>query len=76
MKRVLTGLAFALLLASVPIQRASADEPPEWMKQIYPAAALQAAWDEEKAVDNPQGALDAKTKELIGLAVAAQIPCQ
>jgi AhpD family alkylhydroperoxidase len=28
------------------------------------------------AVFNPKGALDGKTKELIGLAVAAQIPCQ
>ena len=27
-------------------------------------------------VFNPKGALDGKTKELIGLAVAAQIPCQ
>ena len=28
------------------------------------------------AVFNPKGALDGKTKELIGLAVAAQVPCQ
>ncbi len=28
------------------------------------------------AVFNPKGALDGKTKELIGLAVAAQIPCE
>ena len=28
------------------------------------------------AVMKPDGALDTKTKELIGLAVAAQIPCQ
>jgi AhpD family alkylhydroperoxidase len=76
MKTVLIGVAFALLVAAAPIQRASAEGPPEWMKQIYPEAALQAAWEEEQAVDNPKGALDAKTKQLIGLGVAAQIPCQ
>jgi AhpD family alkylhydroperoxidase len=27
------------------------------------------------AINNPNGALDTKTKELIGLGVAAQIPC-
>jgi AhpD family alkylhydroperoxidase len=77
MKSVLIGLAFALLLASTPTQRASAQESgaPEWMKQTYPPAALKPAWEEDKAV-TANGALDAKTKELIGLAVAAQIPCQ
>jgi AhpD family alkylhydroperoxidase len=45
------------------------------MKATYPAAELKPAWEEFKAVES-KGALDAKTKELIGLAVAAQIPCQ
>ena len=78
MKSVLIGLAFALLLASTPTQRANAQAsgPPEWMKQTFPAAALKPAFEEMQAVNDPKGALDAKTKELIGLAVAAQIPCQ
>jgi AhpD family alkylhydroperoxidase len=78
MKIVLIGFAFALLLASTPTQRASAQESgaPEWMKQTYPADALKPAWEEFKAMNDPKGALDAKTKELIGLAVAAQVPCQ
>ena len=77
MKIVLTGLAFGMLLALTPTQHASAQESgaPEWMKQTYPPAALNSAWEEYKAVSGP-GALDAKSKELIGLAVAAQIPCQ
>ena len=46
------------------------------MKQVFPEQGLKAAWEEYLAVMNPKGALDAKTKELIGLAVAAQIPCE
>src|SRR5271168_4338096 len=74
MKSVIIGLAFALLLT--PTQRASAQEPPEWMKQTLPPAALKPTFEAFKAINDPKGALDAKTKQLIGLAVAAQIPCQ
>jgi len=45
------------------------------MKQTLPDQALKPLWDEYRAVFNPNGALDGKTKQLIGLAVAAQIPC-
>jgi AhpD family alkylhydroperoxidase len=78
MKSLFVGLALTMVLASTPTQRASAQEPgaPEWMKQTYPAEALKPAFEEFKAMNDPKGALDAKTKELIGLAVAAQIPCQ
>jgi AhpD family alkylhydroperoxidase len=46
------------------------------LKAIEPQAAVNSAWQEWLGVFNPKGALDGKTKELIGLAVAAQIPCQ
>ncbi|WP_229187326.1 carboxymuconolactone decarboxylase family protein [Bradyrhizobium oropedii] len=68
------GLALLLALASGP--GASAQEAPEWMKQTLPDQAFKAHWDEQQAVMNPTGALDAKTKHLIGLGVAAQIPCE
>jgi AhpD family alkylhydroperoxidase len=55
---------------------ALADEPPNFMKQTYPEAALAAAWEEYKAVYNPNGALPGKLKQLIALGVAAQIPCE
>ena len=45
------------------------------MKAIEPQGAVGPAWQEYLAVFNPKGAFDGKTKELIGLAVAAQIPC-
>jgi len=45
------------------------------MKQTLPDQALKPLWDEYLAIMNPKGALDGKTKQLIGLGVAAQIPC-
>jgi AhpD family alkylhydroperoxidase len=49
---------------------------PQFVRNI-PAPLLPGFWDEMKALEmNPNSALDAKTKELIGLAVASQIPCE
>jgi AhpD family alkylhydroperoxidase len=45
------------------------------MKQTLPDQVLKPHWDEHLAVLNAKGALDGKTKQLCGLAVAAQIPC-
>jgi AhpD family alkylhydroperoxidase len=43
----------------------------------FPDAALPGAWDEMKTLQlNPATALAPKLKELVGLAVAAQIPCR
>jgi AhpD family alkylhydroperoxidase len=49
---------------------------PDFFKAM-PPDALPGAWQEMKAIElSPNTALPAKTKELIGLAVAAQIPCR
>jgi AhpD family alkylhydroperoxidase len=49
---------------------------PAFLKSV-PEAALPGAWEEMKALQlNPNTALPSKIKELIGLAVAAQVPCQ
>ena len=45
------------------------------MKQTLPDQMLRPHYDENLAVMNPAGALDGKTKQLIALGVAAQIPC-
>jgi AhpD family alkylhydroperoxidase len=45
------------------------------MTETFPEAAVDAAWQEYQAVFDPDGALDARTKELIAVVVAAQIPC-
>lgn len=45
--------------------------------QLYPKSAIAAGWEMMKSTDlNENTALPSKTRELIGLAVAAQIPCQ
>jgi AhpD family alkylhydroperoxidase len=42
----------------------------------FPEEGIAGAWQEMKSVQlNPATKLDGKTKELIGLSVAAQIPC-
>jgi AhpD family alkylhydroperoxidase len=44
--------------------------------KAFPESGIAGAWAEFKSVQlNPKTRLDGKTKELIGLAVAAQIPC-
>jgi AhpD family alkylhydroperoxidase len=48
---------------------------PDFFKQ-FPAAGIAGAWQEFKTVQlNPKTELSGKVKELIGLAVAAQVPC-
>jgi AhpD family alkylhydroperoxidase len=43
----------------------------------FPESGIAGAWAEFKSVQlNPKTKLDGKTKELMGLAVASQIPCQ
>jgi AhpD family alkylhydroperoxidase len=45
--------------------------------QKMPESLLPGAWEEMKGFQmNPATALDGRTKELIGLAVAAQVPCR
>jgi AhpD family alkylhydroperoxidase len=74
--RTLLASAGLALLAAASVPSASAQEAPEWMKQTLPDQALKPHWDENLAVMNPTGALDGKTKHLIALGVAAQIPCE
>jgi AhpD family alkylhydroperoxidase len=46
------------------------------MFKVFPESGVAAAWAEFKTLQlNPKTKLDGKTKELIGLAVSAQIPC-
>jgi len=73
-RTVLLGISLSVVVFITA--GAYADEPPNFMKQSYPEAALKAAWEEQKAVFNPNGAIDGKQKRLIALAVSAQIPCE
>ena len=54
---------------------AYADGPPTFFKDTYPEHALKSALDARGALEGEGAELNAKTRELIALGVAAQIPC-
>jgi AhpD family alkylhydroperoxidase len=75
------------IVTSAPAQDASAQTTYRDIEQtlgsvptffkMFPESGIAGAWTEFKSVQlNPKTSLNGKTKELIGLAVAAQVPCQ
>jgi AhpD family alkylhydroperoxidase len=89
---MVTLTAAAALGVAVLVQMASAEDSaaqatyrdieqtlgsvPTFFK-MFPEVGIAGAWAEFKSVQlNPNTKLNGKTKELLGLAVAAQIPCQ
>jgi AhpD family alkylhydroperoxidase len=76
MKVLFTTLALSILPVMASGQNVNAQDAPKFFKDVSPEGSASLAWQDYMAVFNPNGALDTKTKELIGLAVAAQIPCQ
>ena len=46
------------------------------MFEVFPKYALAGAWDNFKQLSSPESKIPAKYRELLQLAVAAQIPCQ
>ncbi|HEY3385288.1 MAG TPA: hypothetical protein VGK46_02190, partial [Saprospiraceae bacterium] len=46
------------------------------MFKVFPDYALPGAWENFKALSGPESKIPAKYRELLQLAVAAQIPCQ
>lgn len=74
MKLLLATLGLSLLSLG-PAQTAEAQKVPPFIQQTYPEQAIQAAVTERRQVMQ-DGALDSKTKYLIALGVAAQIPCR
>jgi AhpD family alkylhydroperoxidase len=79
---LLSGLASTTKAEDASAQAAYRDieqtlgSVPSFFK-AFPESGIAGAWAEFKSIQlNPKTKLDGKTKELIGLAVAAQIPCQ
>ncbi len=66
-------IAFLLVIFTTA---AVADEPPKFYGNTYPEHALKSRLDAEAVLMGKDAALDAKTRELIALGVAAQIPCR
>ena len=52
-----------------------AQGPPQYLQDSYPEYALKSALEARSVLQGKDAKLDAKTRELIGLGVAAQIPC-
>ncbi len=66
-----------LLIGIVLITKsASAEGPPAFMKDTLPEHAMMKIVESWGAVQGEGAAIDAKTRELIALAVSAQIPCE
>lgn len=65
--------AAVLVLVSTTV---FAEQVPKFYQDTYPAHALKSRLDAEAVLMGDGARLDAKTRELIALGVAAQIPCR
>ena len=68
--KLTTTTALALLAST-----SFAQEPAKFYQETYPAYALPSRMEAEAVLMGDAAKLDAKTRELIALGVAAQIPC-
>jgi AhpD family alkylhydroperoxidase len=70
MKNVILATTLALLSTA-----AFSQQPPQFLRDTYPTHALEPALAAQAVLQGKDAQLDAKTRELISLGVAAQIPC-
>ena len=70
MRRLILASIIALFATTV-----FAQEAPKFFSDTYPEYALKSALEAQDILQGKGAQLDAKTRELIALAVAAQIPC-
>lgn len=70
MKNVILAAALALFAVT-----SFAQQPPKYLRDTYPTHALKPVLEGQAVLTGPNAQLDAKTRELISLGVAAQIPC-
>ena len=71
MKNIFIGMVLFLAMTG-----ATYAEPPQFMKKTLPEHALGEMLESWGALQGEGATLDPKTRELIALAVAAQIPCE
>ena len=71
MRPLILSAAFALIATS-----SVAQDVPKMYSETYPEHALGEAMALEGALAGEKALLDAKTRELVSLGVAAQVPCQ
>ncbi|AGA34690.1 Alkylhydroperoxidase AhpD core [Thioalkalivibrio nitratireducens DSM 14787] len=77
MKPIITTTASALIIATMAfVAPVHSGEAPAFIQETFPEQGVTSAWESYESVFlHPDAALDVKTKELIALAVAAQVPC-
>ena len=74
MKRITMIILFSIsVLFCTPL---FGEGPPSFYKNTFPEHALEDKLKAEKTLVGEKAQLDAKTRELIALAVSAQIPCE
>ena len=70
-KAIIPVTAFSLFAVTTTL----AEQPPRFYGDTYPEHALASRLEAERVLSGGNAKLDAKTRELIALGVAAQIPC-
>ena len=75
MKIICVAAAILVSTATVAAAQEQATAP-KFFADTYPEQALPSAMETMGALEGEQAALEAKTRELVSLGVAAQIPCQ
>lgn len=67
---------FLLMMLGVNASASDAPQVPRFIQETFPQHAVGPAFDTfKKIMLHPDSALDAGTRELIALAVSAQVPC-
>ena len=69
------GIATILFVLAVLPPAYAADDPPNFYTKTYPEYALKSRLQAESVLMGKSASISVKTRELIALAVAAQIPC-
>lgn len=68
-------LAGILAVGAIAGSAQELQEPPKFYRDTFPEHALKATLEAQSVLVGKDAKLDAKTRELIALGVAAQIPC-
>ncbi len=73
--KLISAVLFVVLALTCLGTTANAEEAPAFIKDTYPEQAIEAALQDMAALEGEDAALSPKVRELIGLGVSAQIPC-
>ena len=75
MRKLMPVLWFVVVAALYATSTVQAQEAPAFITKTYPKQAINAAVQDMMVLQGADAAISPKVRELIGLAVSAQIPC-